>query len=454
LIVLAATAPAALAAPATVTLRVEGATSTIFEGPVTTDGHDVTTAAGGTHKCDGTNGNPPVNPTPGPSATAALDDAGKLGGFDFDGAYSVGFDDFLISRVGPDSQTQTQFWSFAVNGQFPEIGGCQQRVAHGDEVLWAFDSFGKALLKLTGPAAVRTNTPFAVQVKDAADGSNEAGASVGGATTGADGRATLNFALPGIYRLKATRANAIRSNALVVCVDPAPAVPCTSTDDTAPQVLGLTLPGNFASTRARSRTITVSWQANDGETGSGVAGAALEVADVASGAGAAQAPVWRTVASGIGLTSARFRGGPGRAYRFRVRAIDRALNVGSAESGVLTFPVDDRDRSLLRFSRGWRRLTRNGAWGRQLMHSVRRGASAQMTFRGGRVAIIGRRLRDGGRLRVAIDGGRGRTVRVRGARIHRRVLFLSRRLSPGAHTLRLTAAGGGPVEIDAVVPVP
>src|SRR5919199_782522 len=109
LVASAAFAAPALAVPAAVTLRVEGPTTTTFEGSVTTDGHDVTTASGGTHHCDGTNGG--VNPTPGPSATAALDDGAKLGGFTWDGTYSSGFDDYLISRIGPDSQTASQFWA-------------------------------------------------------------------------------------------------------------------------------------------------------------------------------------------------------------------------------------------------------------------------------------------------------------------------------------------------------
>ena len=49
-------APTALAVPVTVNLRVEGPSKTVFDGPVTTDGHDVTTQTAGTHKCDGTNG--------------------------------------------------------------------------------------------------------------------------------------------------------------------------------------------------------------------------------------------------------------------------------------------------------------------------------------------------------------------------------------------------------------
>ena len=45
-----AAAPAALAVPVTVNLRVDGPNLTVFDGPVTTDGHDVTTDTAGTHK--------------------------------------------------------------------------------------------------------------------------------------------------------------------------------------------------------------------------------------------------------------------------------------------------------------------------------------------------------------------------------------------------------------------
>lgn len=73
-----------LAPPGTVVnLRIEGAEKTIFEGPIVTYGHNVTTASGGTHPCDGTNNN--ANPTPGPTCTSALDNASKLEKFPWDG---------------------------------------------------------------------------------------------------------------------------------------------------------------------------------------------------------------------------------------------------------------------------------------------------------------------------------------------------------------------------------
>jgi hypothetical protein len=69
------------------------------------------------------------------------------------------------------------------------------------------------------------------------------------------------------------------------------------------------------------------------------------------------------------------------------------------------------------------------------------------------VALIGRKLAKGGRLRVTVDGT-SRTLRLRGRTRHRSVLWVSRKLRPGRHALRLRSLGGGPVEIDAVAPSP
>lgn len=63
--------------PVLVNVRVEAGNGiTVFEGNVMTYGHEVTADTGGTHICDGTNGN--ENPFPGPTCTSALDDASRL----------------------------------------------------------------------------------------------------------------------------------------------------------------------------------------------------------------------------------------------------------------------------------------------------------------------------------------------------------------------------------------
>jgi hypothetical protein len=92
------------------------------------------------------------------------------------------------------------------------------------EVLLAYGGASR-VLRLDGPVHAALGRPFTVTVRDGwirastgSDGGPVAGASVGGATTGADGRATLRFDTSGLKRLKATAPDAIRSNAVDVCV--------------------------------------------------------------------------------------------------------------------------------------------------------------------------------------------------------------------------------------------
>jgi hypothetical protein len=447
----AALAPApALATPVEVNLRVEGAHTTIYEHPITSDGHVITTGSGGSHRCDGTNGG--ANPSPVPVATAALDDGARFGGFTWDGTYFPSFQDYVVDRVGSDRSNSSQFWAFLVNYRFSQVGGCQHRVRQGDEVLWAFDGFSKKhVLRLDGPGSAHTGAPVAVGVSDGQTGSPMMGARVGGAVTGTDGRAVLRFQRPGVFALKAERSDSIRSNALSLCVDPAGAPPCTSTDKAAPTI-SLTLPGRYASDSSRSRTLLLSWQADDRTGGSGLQSYDLEVRRVRSG-GTAAAPGFRSLLRNSRFTRAHFRGAAGAAYQFKVTARDRAGNRTEATSKPVIIPIDDRDRRKIHFSHGWRRLERKKAWGRFVIRSRRAGASARMRFTGTRVALIGRRLPRGGRLRVRVDG-RAKTLRLRGKSSYRRVLFLSRRLRPGRHVLRLRALGSRPVELDAVARFP
>jgi hypothetical protein len=456
-----AAAPAAHAVPVTVNLRVEGPNKTVFDGPVTTDGHDVTTQTAGTHKCDGTNG--AAEPEPGPTATAALDDAAKLAGFTIDGPYgNFGIDDYFLERVA-DQQVDpnSEYWSLWINHQFSDKGGCQKRVFAGQDVLWAGIPFSVSIpLKLTGPDSAVTGHPVQVEVTDGSNGAAQDGATVHGATTGPDGRATLTFADEGIYRLKAEKPDTIRSNTVVLCVDPPGAAPCTSSDSTPPVVesgFGASdrdLPGRrLASRDGRSRTILVSWGAQDG-AGSGVAHYTVEVSEVADGAGASQAEAeWRTLLDKGATNALHFRGESGDAYRFRITATDRALNSASIVTDPVLIPVDDRDRGILHLSRAWKRTRVANAWGRTVVRAERRGATGRMRFRGTQVALIGRKLAKAGRLRVTVDGT-SRTLRLRGRTRHRSVLWVSRKLRPGRHALRVRSLGGGPVEIDAVAPSP
>ena len=228
-------ASAALAAPVTVNVRVEGSAATLFEGPVTTDANAAlqTPSSGGPHPCDVGENTTPPSATRAATPTTALADAARSAGLSWDATWSPSFTDFLVNQVGTDV-AGTAFWGVAVNDKFPDVGGCQLALNPGDDVLWVFDGFGKPLLALTGPATATAGTPVTVTVRDGRNGTPVAGATVGTATTEAAGNATITFAQPGVQRLKAQAPGAVRSNALVVNVGQAAAAPAPASPALAP----------------------------------------------------------------------------------------------------------------------------------------------------------------------------------------------------------------------------
>lgn len=208
---LASAAPA-LAAPATVNVRVEGPVGTIWDGPVTTDGHAIEKDHFGPQPCDGTNNG--ASPTPGPTVTSALDDT-----FAWEGKWTPSLNDFQITRIGSAGQTATKFWGLVLNFQQLQVGGCQQQVKTGDQVLFAYDLFSaKHILKLTGPTRARAGKRFKVKVVDGQNGRPVAGAKVGVVRTNAQGVASTSFKGRGRAVLKATAPESVRSNALIVKV--------------------------------------------------------------------------------------------------------------------------------------------------------------------------------------------------------------------------------------------
>ncbi|KAK1221999.1 hypothetical protein PQX77_015178 [Marasmius sp. AFHP31] len=212
-----------------VKLRIEGAQKTIFEGRVLTYGHNITTVSGGTHKCDSTNHN--ANPKPGATCTTALNDAAKKHGFDFDGTFDTEFEDYFITSIGGDDQTATKFWGVLLNYQFTPVGGCQAKVTPHDDVLWAFDAFSKEhFLKLEAPLHVKKGALARLKVTDGTTGaplssaklnkiSGPGGAAVLGTST-EDGTISVAFSDAGVYTLKASRDDSIRSNGVILVVTP------------------------------------------------------------------------------------------------------------------------------------------------------------------------------------------------------------------------------------------
>lgn len=432
---------AAAAAPTAVTVRVEGQTSTIFDGPVTTDGKVVNPATGGAHTCDG-NG----LAGPGPTPTSALDDAAIKGGFDWDGTWYDGFNDYSIDRVATEPATASAFWGVFVNGTATEVGGCQVLVQPGDEVLWTFDAFTKTgALALTAPGATHTDAPITVRVTNAATDAPVPGASVGGVTTGPDGTATLAFPEAGVYRLKADEPGHIRSREVRVCVDPPQVDACTSTDRTAPTVR-LDAPA-IASAVGRFGYVRLSWQGDDG-AGSGVRRYRLDRRRVGSASG-----VWHQVALDTTKTVAHVPAEGGASYEFRVQAIDRAGNFSPYATATTAMPIDNLASRVSFSKRGWTTLRRQGAFKLSVSRATRKGASAKLSFTGTGATVVTRELPRGGRVRVTVDG-QSKVVDLAGRGRFRQTLIPTGALAAGAHSLKITSLSKAPVEIDAVAITP
>ncbi|MCS0603586.1 DUF4430 domain-containing protein [Streptomyces sp. LP11] len=126
-------------APVRVTLTVRGPDGVLFKAKIRTRGHEVTTATGGTHRCDGTNGG--ANPSAVPTPTAALDDAARKRHVTWDGTWYASFDDFSVDTIKKVSGGGSAYWNISVNGTPTPVGGCQFKLNAGDKVAFAWTAF-------------------------------------------------------------------------------------------------------------------------------------------------------------------------------------------------------------------------------------------------------------------------------------------------------------------------
>jgi hypothetical protein len=154
-IALALIASAAQATPTEVNVRIEGRTQTLFEGPILTEGHDVSSykGAGGEetedlaeHPCDGVNALDPGNTEPEPVPTAASIDAMNTIGETnaMAGQWYNGFNDYFVKQWGAEeenAESEGRSWGILVNNVFTSVGGCQYQLDTGDEVLWTYNAF-------------------------------------------------------------------------------------------------------------------------------------------------------------------------------------------------------------------------------------------------------------------------------------------------------------------------
>lgn len=134
--------------------RKGGSVRTMYECCIAAGPEDITTPSGGIQKCGGTNNN--VNSSPGGTMTTAIDAAGRLDGFGFDGSFSSQFNGFCITSIAGTTQTGRQFWGVLRGLTFTNAGGYQEYNSPG-EGLWVFDAFNKNYF-LNSQATMRSSS--------------------------------------------------------------------------------------------------------------------------------------------------------------------------------------------------------------------------------------------------------------------------------------------------------
>jgi hypothetical protein len=222
-IALAALVPAALAGPATVTVRVEGLNETkLPPTQVTTTSASVVKDGNSEDSCPGT------------SAAGALELA--TGG-NWGGPWSSKFKQYEIfsiegeEHVFEESSSANYFWSFWLNEKEAEIGACGAELQPGDRVLFFPSCFGSTCpsgsqtplgIELPATATVGEAVPVTVkQYSSSGAAAPATGASLtGGAkveTTDSGGHATLSFPGAGDVTVRASAPGAVRTET-VICV--------------------------------------------------------------------------------------------------------------------------------------------------------------------------------------------------------------------------------------------
>lgn len=483
----------AVAAPADVRVRVEGLRETIIDRVVRTDGHAIQAASDtASRRCDGTNAG--RHPGPGPTSTAAAVDALSLRNLDFDGQWNAGFDDYFITRLGPEREDLVSMhqWAIVRNGDAQGVGGCQQRLTSGDEVLFANGGHGgRPLLWLQAPATpVAVGAPVSLTVRQGAPGTAPGSRTLAtgawleavdgeglrlplqpaGTASDGNGQASVTFTSPGWHRLKARMPssgsfppNAIASAAVAVCAtapgaagctglppgeDPqAPVTPAPPAPPVEPQlppappqqapVPELSAPTLLAG-YAKRRQFAVSWKI----TAAGVGVRSWVVASRAAGSDGA----WAQRAAGQGaVTRAAFRLPAGVRSALQLRVTDAAGRVMAFAAGSALTPIDERAKQVRRGGR-WRSVRDGAAWNARYAVG-RRGAWLRVKLAAGRPTLMVRGVRRAARVELRA-GGRRQLLRIKGSATKAtRELKFGRAIKAG--TVRLKVLSGS-VGVDGV----
>ena len=137
------------------------------------------------------------------------------------------------------------------------------------------------------------------------------------------------------------------------------------------------------------------------------------------------------------------KGRIGQTYLFRLRAVGKSgVRTGWRLKRVV-FPYNDRGKGR-RYSGGWTRVKAKRAWRGGYSQSSRRGATMRFTTKGGgRIYLIARTSRAGGKAVVQAQGGKRRVVSFKTKKgRHRRVVTIINRTDKRVVRFRLRVLRG------------
>ena len=177
----------------------------------------------------------------------------------------------------------------------------------------------------------------------------------------------------------------------------------------------------------------ISWGGTD--AGSGIA--SYDVGRSYDGA------AFQTIASATTATSLSWTMTPGHTYRFRVRARDKAGNVGAWVTTSTWYPsLLQNSSSSLAWSGAWAISSDAQHSGGSVKTASAAGASVSYAFNGRAVSVVTTLRNTGGEVQVWIDGALAGTVDTFAeTTAHRQVVFSRGWSSYGAHTVKLVVVG-------------
>jgi hypothetical protein len=193
-------------------------------------------------------------------------------------------------------------------------------------------------------------------------------------------------------------------------------------------------------------TVRLRWTGSDAASGI----ARYELAQRTDGG------AWATVSSSLTKTSLDRALKPQHSYRFRVRAIDKAGNVGAWATGsTFTLSRYTENTARLGYSGTWRTASSTVYWGGAAKYASTAGAKATFTSTGKSFAWVARRGPTRGKAQIFINGTKVATVDLYASSyLNQRVVWSTSWSTAATRTITIRVHGtaGRPrVDLDAIV---